>query len=460
MTDSPLPPHDDAVPLLESTVPSPRKLKQRQQIMLIGVGIVLFVVVIGGMWLAAPPPAKTAKAEDKAATIKRLAVPGQDLNEREVWVAKGEARLKTQQDQIEELLRWKQAKQEEEQKALEERYKSGGRPTTSSGSATATLVPPPLLPVASASVPLPPLPQASAANGATTPIPPPTAPRVTSGAPAARTAQSGSTSPLAAGGIQRISFSNNGTAVASGTGAKVASKEGGKGEGETRHVGRYIPAGTFTRGVLLGGLDAPAGGQAQSNPHPVLIKLQDNSILPNKFRTRTRECHVVGAGYGDISSERAYIRLETLSCVLKYGKIIEVAMQGYVAGEDGKTGMRGRLVTKEGQLLGRAFLAGLGSGIGSGLSQSVTTLSTSPLGATQSVDPGKVLEHGAYSGVGKAMDRLAQYYITLAEKTFPVVEIAAGRSVDVVLTKGIALEEDINLAWDDMADDDKEAIEP
>lgn len=454
MTDSPLPPHDDAVPLLENSAPTPRKLKQRQQIMLFGVGILLFVVVIGGMWLAAPPPSKTAKAEDKAATIKRLAVPGQDVNEREVWVAKGEARLKEQQDQLEELLRWKEAKQAEEERSREERNRTGGRASAATGSAAASIVPPPL-PVTPASVPLPPVPQASAANGATTPIPPPAAPRVTAGAPAARAAQPGSVAPVAAGGIQRIAFSNNGNATA-GNSAKTA-KEGGK--GETRQVGRYIPAGSFTRGVLLGGLDAPAGGQAQSNPHPVLIKLQDNSILPNRFRTRIRECHVVGAGYGDISSERAYMRLETLSCVLKDGKIIEVAMQGYVAGEDGKTGMRGRLVTKEGQLLGRAFLAGLGSGIGDGLSQSVTTLSTSALGSVQTVDTNNILKHGAYTGVSKAMDRLAQYYITLAEKTFPVVEIAAGRPVDVVLTKGIALEEDINLAWDDMADNE-EVLEP
>jgi conjugal transfer pilus assembly protein TraB len=41
--------------------------------------------------------------------------------------------------------------------------------------------------------------------------------------------------------------------------------------------------------------------------------------------------------------------------------------------------------------------------------------------------------------VGRALDRLAQYYITLAEKVFPVIEIDAGRTVDVVLTQGIAL---------------------
>ena len=38
------------------------------------------------------------------------------------------------------------------------------------------------------------------------------------------------------------------------------------------------------------------------------------------------------------------------------------------------------------------------------------------------------------------MDRLAQYYISLAEKTFPVIEVDAGRSVDVVLTEGVALD--------------------
>jgi len=43
------------------------------------------------------------------------------------------------------------------------------------------------------------------------------------------------------------------------------------------------------------------------------------------------------------------------------------------------------------------------------------------------------------SGVGKAFDRLAQYYITLAEKLFPVIEVGAGRVVDVVLTKGTEL---------------------
>ena len=106
---------------------------------------------------------------------------------------------------------------------------------------------------------------------------------------------------------------------------------------------------SFTRGTLLGGLDAPTGGQSQSNPHPVLIRLSDNSVLPNRFRGEYRDCFVVAAGYGDISAERAYLRTESLSCVRADGAALEVRIQGSVYGEDGKVGMRGRLVTKQGQ---------------------------------------------------------------------------------------------------------------
>ena len=39
-----------------------------------------------------------------------------------------------------------------------------------------------------------------------------------------------------------------------------------------------------------------------------------------------------------------------------------------------------------------------------------------------------------------ALDRLAQYYIKLAENTFPVIEVDAGREIDVVITKGVRID--------------------
>ncbi|WP_415842346.1 TraB/VirB10 family protein, partial [Paracidovorax anthurii] len=205
-------------------------------------------------------------------------------------------------------------------------------------------------------------------------------------------------------------------------------------------VSTFLPV-SFTRGILLGGLDAPSGGQSQSNPHPVLIRLSDNSVLPNQFRGEYRECFVVAAGYGDISSERAYLRTENLSCVRADGATLEVRIQGSVYGEDGKVGMRGRLVTKQGQMLANALLAGVVSGIGQGLSTANTTYSSSPLGTMASADGNAdAYRAGLGSGVGKALDRLAQYYIKLAENTFPVIEVDAGRQIDVVITKGVRID--------------------
>lgn len=205
----------------------------------------------------------------------------------------------------------------------------------------------------------------------------------------------------------------------------------------------YFPSGMFGRAVVLSGLDAPTGGQAQSNPHPVLLQLQDLAVLPNAYRYDWKQCMVTASGYGDISSERAYIRTESLSCVAKDGRVLDVPLKGYVAGEDGKAGMRGRLVSKQGQALANALLAGVVSGIGQGLEKSSQTTSVSPLGSTSTTKPGAEYQAGIGAGVGRGLERLSNYYIQLAEKMFPVIEVDAGRVVDVILTKGALVDVDV-----------------
>lgn len=219
----------------------------------------------------------------------------------------------------------------------------------------------------------------------------------------------------------------------------LSAPDSGKEKPAAKTPGTYLPSGSFVRAVLLAGLNAPTGGQAQSNPHPVLLRLVDQAQLPNRFRLKAKDCLIVGSGYGDLSSERAYIRTESLSCVSPRGESLDLPIKGYVAGEDGKAGVMGRLITKQGQVLANALIAGIGSGLGQAFQQSATTTSTSPLGSTSTVKQGEEFKAGISSGVGKAMDRLAQYYISLAEKLYPVVEVDAGRLVDVVITKGAML---------------------
>ncbi len=105
-----------------------------------------------------------------------------------------------------------------------------------------------------------------------------------------------------------------------------------------------------------------------------------------------------------------------------------------------EVGMRGRLVTKQGQILANALVSGVVSGIGQGVATSSTEYSTSALGTVASTPGADAYRAGLGTGVGRALDRLAQYYIKLAENTFPVIEVDAGREIDVVITKGVRID--------------------
>ena len=260
-------------------------------------------------------------------------------------------------------------------------------------------------------------------------------------APAAPAGAAGGTATQGGQGVSSLqSQSGLGGGLQSGAAGGGGDGESG-GSGERRRAGSYIPAGTFARIVVLNGLDAPTGGQAQTNPSPVLLKILDSATMPNGYKANLSGCVLTANGYGDVSAERSYIRLDRLTCVSEDGGAIDIAVKGYVAGEDGKSGMRGKLVSKTGQILANGLLAAVGSGIGQAFSSSATTTTTNPFGGqTATTNPGKEFQAGLGKGVGTAFEGLSKYYIQLAEKTFPIIEIDGGRVSDVVFSRGFILE--------------------
>ncbi|MBK1656378.1 TrbI/VirB10 family protein [Allochromatium vinosum] len=203
-----------------------------------------------------------------------------------------------------------------------------------------------------------------------------------------------------------------------------------------------IPAGSILRGVLLSGLDAPTGVQARRDPYPALVRLKHEAILPNRFRSDVRECFILIAGYGELSSERALLRSETLTCVRRDGGVIEVPLDGYAVGEDGKVGLRGRLVSKQGQVIARAMQVAFLEGVAQVFNKSqVSVISTRSDGTVQYQDllSGDSLQAAAATGTGKTLERLAQYYLDMAEGIFPVIEIDAGRPIELIVNRGLSL---------------------
>lgn len=196
--------------------------------------------------------------------------------------------------------------------------------------------------------------------------------------------------------------------------------------------------GSFARARLLNGVEAPTGGQANGNPVPMLLEIKDPAFLPNRYRSDIKRCMVTANATGDLSSERVLVRLDRMSCITNSRGAIDVRVTGYVTGEDGKTGLKARVVTRSGQAIANALLVGTLSGLGEAVSLAAQDSSTNFAGTvTNSVN--NPWRAGLGDGMKDAMDRVADYYLKLADKIFPVLEVDAGRDVDIVITQSSSI---------------------
>lgn len=396
--------------------------RKRQTIITISAAGLLFGGILLGLYLTNPQQ-QIATNNDQVSSEEEITehfnLPGKKVDPREVWISRGESDINTLKKSNMEFTRTiEQLRGEISQLQTNQARANQATPSVpvNTGVATFPTLPPP-----------PPPRKQSPASGTMVDT-------VLSDA-AGQTANNL--------GVNRNGSTTRSPAILSVSLADPAVPDGKDKQGTKKkpkcNVTNCIPPGAFAKAALLSGLDAPTGGRADTNPHPVLLELLDTASLPNRYRSRVKECRVVAAGFGRISDERAYLRLERLSCVLRGGEILDVPLKGYVSGEDGKVGMRGHLISKQGALIARALLAGTAGGIGSAISQSYSSVLTSPTGAVSTIDPSKTLEFGVASGFGTALGKISDWYLKRADETYPIIEIDAGRVVEIVLTEGIEL---------------------
>ncbi len=202
----------------------------------------------------------------------------------------------------------------------------------------------------------------------------------------------------------------------------------------------YLPVGSFMSVALLNGVDAGTSTETQSNPQPVLVRVQSNAILPGSARYQLKSCFVLMSAYGNLSSQRVYMRAAVLSCVDQQDHLVlNQKIKGYVVDSDGVLGLRGKVINRQGALLAKALLAGFASGLGQALSSAQGTVSSSALGNVSSVTGSQILSQSGYQGAGNAASMLAQFYLKQAQSIFPVVAIRAGRKATLVITDGVSL---------------------
>jgi conjugal transfer pilus assembly protein TraB len=204
-----------------------------------------------------------------------------------------------------------------------------------------------------------------------------------------------------------------------------------------------IPGGSILSGVLVTGMDAATGNQAQRDPFPTLLRIKHEALLPNRFRADFRECFLLASGWGDLSSERAYMRADRISCIRNDGTALESSIEAFATGEDGKVGVRGRLVSKQGQVIARSLVAGFAQGVSNAFDvRKVPSININR--GNETVSPvyeqamnSSTAQAAAAQGVGTAMERIADYYLAMAENIFPVIEIDAMREIDFIVNRGM-----------------------
>ena len=206
----------------------------------------------------------------------------------------------------------------------------------------------------------------------------------------------------------------------------------------------YLPPNSYAPARVIVGVDASAGVASQTDPLPVVLRItgparsvvKDGKVLS----TRLQGCVVNGAARGDLSAEKVYVKLAKMTCDQPGGRVAVSEVKGFISFA-GKTGVRGRVVSREGNLITQALLAGVVGGFGRGFSANANSvfqgLTTDASGKRSTLSGGDIAQGGLGQGIGDAADTVSKYLIERAEQYQPVIEMPTGIDVEIVFLDGV-----------------------
>ena len=205
----------------------------------------------------------------------------------------------------------------------------------------------------------------------------------------------------------------------------------------------YLPPNSYAPAKVIVGVDASVGVASQSDPLPVVLRITGpaRSVVKNGklLTTNITGCIVNGAARGDLSAEKVYVKLARMTCDQPGGRVAVSEVKGFISFA-GKSGVRGRVVSREGNLVSQALLAGIVGGFGRGFSANANGIFTGQIGTDgkrDSLSGADILTGGLGQGAGDAADTVSKYLIERAEQYQPVVEMPTGIDVEIVFLDGV-----------------------
>lgn len=419
--------------------------QKRQQLILYGGGGVLAVMAM--VWILAPD-AKETKSLDQIGGAREVKVSTDDIvNQRlsgNEWMAMSENQLRTQSNQIRGLegqvgqIEQMQSKIDALEGEKQSMAADGTRVLSAYESENQEL-------------------RNQLATAQRAPTPGPTG-LYGAGAPATYQQRGGKWAPQAGAGAGAGAGADGepGAAPAPVTRAneiKLVSF-GGENAGTANRIGKgsttftdsanYLPPNSIARAKVVVGVDATTSVKSQSDPLPVVLRITGpaRSVYAEGrlLRTNIEGCMVNGAAQGDLSSEKVYVRLQRMTCPQPGGRFAVSEVKGFIS-FGGKTGVRGRVVSREGGLVTQSFIAGLAGGFGRGFSANTSSLLTgnnvTVNGKREQLSLGDIAQGGLGEGIATSADAVSKYLIERAEQYQPVIEMPTGVDVEIVFLDGV-----------------------
>lgn len=202
----------------------------------------------------------------------------------------------------------------------------------------------------------------------------------------------------------------------------------------------FLPAGSIISGVMITGMDIPTGNSSSRDPFPAIFRIKEDALLPNNFTADVKECVIVSSAKASLSTTRAYFRAEAISCVLDNGKAVEANLTAYSVGDDGKAGIKGKLVSRNAEVALQSAYTGFLSGLSSLFGTTEVNVGDDETGVYSAFSDGQAMKNlagsAALKGAGAALDNLSEYYIQLTEEMKPYLEVNGGLSVSFVVQRG------------------------
>jgi len=240
--------------------------------------------------------------------------------------------------------------------------------------------------------------------------------------------------PTRSNEIKLVSFTEGGTAN------KIE-----KGKATTfTDSSNYLPPNSIAKARVIVGVDAATSVKSQGDPLPVVLRITGpaRSVYGEGklLRTDIQGCMVNGAAQGDLSSEKVYVKLLRMTCPQPGGRFAVSEVKGFLS-FGGKAGVRGRVVSREGSLVGQAFVAGVFGGIGRGFSANTNSMLTGTNvtvnGKREQLPLSDLAQGGLGQGVSTSSDMVSKYLIERAEQYQPVIEMPTGIDVEIVFLDGV-----------------------